>query len=322
MTLSLKEASPENYWTHSAFKGSLRTIYRYLPFKKSIIFLLRDTFGINKLPYNYLRYLAFKGPFNVKTENTGFQMINGYGFEIEASLFWKGANSFETQTLKVWKKLAQHAKHIFDVGANTGVYSLFAKDANPQAQVYAFEPIGRVFSYLELNKQINRRTKVDFDLNCFRMALSDYTGEGVMYDLPVEHMYTASLNSDIHQARGQPLQSVTETVKVMRIDDFLRDNAIDRLDLVKIDVESHEPAVIRGIGAYLAACHPSMIVEIWNNDVGKEVEQALEGCTYYYFAIEENGPKRVSNIRNDHPESGYLNYLICTRETAQHLNLL
>lgn len=322
MTISLKEGRSSLLQANAGLKGSLKYIYRSMPFKRKLFTILRDKFGVHRLPYSYLRYLAFKGPFTIKTENAGFLMVNGYGFEIEASLFWKGANSFETETMKIWKMLAKSAKNIIDVGANTGVYTLFAKDANPHAHVYAFEPIERVFSHLDLNRRINKQRKFYFDFKCYRIALSDYSGQGMMYDLPVEHMYTASLNKNVHEERGQQLQALMEAVQVMRIDDFLHENSIDRLDLVKIDVESHEPAVIRGIGSFLVSSHPSMIVEIWNNDVGKKVEEALGGCSYLYFAINENGPKLVPHIENDYPEMGYINYLICTKEIAIDLKIV
>ena len=249
-------------------------------------------------------------------------MSNGYGREIESKIFWGGLSAFEGNTLHWWKVLAKRSKVILDVGANTGVYSLLAKTLNPLAEVHAFEPIGRVHSILVANISLNRAEQSTAPIAAHRMALSDYSGEGQMFDLPVEHMYTASLNKDIHAERGNPMHAITEQVKVKRLDHFLNSQNCEGLDLIKIDVESHEPAVLRGLGDWLPRYHPSLIVEIWNNDVAAEVEAALHGCDYRYFAITDTTTESRPHVCNDFPERGYLNYLIVTENIANELGLL
>jgi hypothetical protein len=143
-----------------------------------------------------------------------------------------------------------------------------------------------------------------------------------MFDLPVEHMYTASLNKDIHKERGNPTPACTENVKVQRLDHFLNSQNYKNLDLIKIDVESHEPSVLRGLGQLLQRYHPSIIVEIWNNDVGQAVESVLAGCKYHYFAITDSKTEKRLHISNEFPDLGYLNYLIITESVARELGLL
>ena len=62
---------------------------------------------------------------------------------------------WEKESLKIWKELCQTSDVILDVGANTGVYSLVAKAANPESRVIAFEPVKRTFDRLEHNNNIN-----------------------------------------------------------------------------------------------------------------------------------------------------------------------
>jgi hypothetical protein len=154
------------------------------------------------------------------------------------------------------------------------------------------------------------------------LALSDYSGQGEMFDLPIEHIYTATLNRDLHAERGQLIESVKEVAAVLRLDDFIKQHNIKGLDLIKIDVESHEPAVLRGMGEYLRKFHPSLIIEIWNNEVGVAVEAALEDCDYLYFALVTELPELTSHIRNNFPDVGYINYLVCTPLIAKSLGLI
>ena len=250
-------------------------------------------------------------------------MLHGYGRDIESSIFWDGLASFEPTTIPWWSELSKRSTYIFDIGANTGIYSLISKTLNPNAEVHAFEPLVRIYSILEDNFQLNNFNGVAPSIKAHRMALSDYSGVGEMYDLPVEHMYTASLNRNIHLERNPDgMQSIQESVQVMRLDEFLQKNNIQRVDLIKIDVESHEAAVISGMGKCLRSFQPTMIVEIWNNEVGAAVEEVLDDCGYYFFSLAEVQPVQTQHIRNDLPDNGFVNYLLCTPKMAVELGLL
>jgi precorrin-6B methylase 2 len=53
--------------------------------------------------------------------------------------------------LRLWVSFAATSSLILDVGANTGVNALAAKSTNPQADVYAFEPVAPIFAKLSEN---------------------------------------------------------------------------------------------------------------------------------------------------------------------------
>ena len=306
----------------SMTKTILRTLYRSLPFKRPVLSFLRSIGASSLIPNRLKGYLAFTGPFSIQVEKGSFTMLHGYGRDIESTIFWDGVDVFEPTTIRWWRELSKRSTYIFDIGANTGIYSLVAKTLNPSAEVHAFEPLVRIHKILEENFRINNLNAPLFAIKAHRMALSDYSGMGEMFDLPVEHMYTASLNRNVHAERGQPMQSIQEAVPVMRLDEFLQQQSIHGLDLIKIDVESHEPAVLRGMGECLSRFHPTMIVEIWNNEVGVAVEEALAGCDYCYFALATERPECTPHIRNNFPDEGYINYLVCTQGMAQELGIL
>jgi FkbM family methyltransferase len=78
---------------------------------------------------------------------------------------------------------------------------LVAKALNPAALVHAFEPLVRIHKILEENLHLNNNLNAPHIIKAHRLALSDYSGTGEMFDLPVEHMYTATLNRDVHAER-------------------------------------------------------------------------------------------------------------------------
>jgi FkbM family methyltransferase len=290
-----------------------KSLYRAIPFKRSVLHVLRD---IKALPPFLRQRLYFDGWFEVQTDRGTFELHNGSGREIELALFWNGLMGFEPATMRCWLELSKTAGYVFDIGASTGVFSLAAKTMNRAAVVHAFEPIKRSHSILQRNFSRNGMT------GAHQIALSDYCGTGDMYDLPFDLVYTASLNKNVHAERGQKVEAVTERVPVLTADSFMEQNGLPRLDLVKMDVESHEPSVLRGMAETIRKFHPTMIIEIWNNGVAQAVEQELDGCGYLYFPITNDGPPRSqAHITNDRPEIGYINYLVCKPPVAKALGL-
>jgi FkbM family methyltransferase len=239
------------------------------------------------------------------------------GFNIETEIFWCGAYAWEPASMRIWVRACRNARVIVDVGANTGVYALVAKALNPAARIYAFEPLARIHQRLVENAALNR-----FDIVCRAEALSNYDGEGRMFDLPADNVYGATLNRDMYI--GETLPSIARPVTVRRLSTFLDETGVIP-DLLKIDVESHEPEVIEGLGAALEH-RPSMLVEVWHDgehgglEMGKRVEATVAGRGYLYFRLDDtHGPVREEHIGR--PGRGYSNYFICTPEAARSLGL-
>lgn len=131
---------------------------------------------------------------------------------------------------------------LFDVGANFGTYSRLAvqeaRRAGCAIAVHAFEP--SPVAALELRKRVGRETAIKVVV----AALSAETGEA-----PLHAGGTGSGHASL-VLRDTPDSRVTEAVpvKLLRLDDYLREAGIARIDLLKIDVEGSEMAVLRGLG--------------------------------------------------------------------------
>ncbi len=287
-------------------KKIIKSIYNIIPFK-IYLFKMARHFSI---PESVYKHLNFKGIIDVKFENYSFLMHN-YGYQLENEIFWSGlTGGWEKISMSLWIELCKNSNTIIDIGANTGVYSLVAKAVNSKANVFGFEPVERVCRKFEKNCQLN-----NFDIKCFEYALSNYNGEASIYDTPTEHVYSVAVNINI-----SGLSDVVETkIKTKALASFIQENSIENIDLMKIDVETHESEVLEGMGEYLHLLQPTLLIEILNDEVGKKVQDLLKGIDYLFFNIDEIGiPKRVTNI----VKSDYYNYLICKMEIAQKLNLV
>lgn len=290
------------YNTFDAMKQLLKTIYHLIPFKQDLFSVIR---AFNP-PEKMYQHLHFKGVFNVKTGNMGnFFKIKHYGYQIENELFWKGIKGYEPVSTKLWLELSKSARTIIDVGANTGVFTLMAASVNKRATIYAFEPVKRVYKKLTDNLALN-----DFKAVAFPIALSNQSGEIDLYDNEgEEHNYTASLNPKHRpEYKGSP-------VKTMTLDEFCEENAIV-VDLIKIDVERHEPEVIEGFQKHIRKHRPTILIELLDEDLAVRVGNLLTGIDYKYFSIsEESGLREEKQLH----KSDSFNFLICTEEVAKRV---
>lgn len=123
-----------------------------------------------------------------------------------------------------------------DVGANIGSYTLLASEVR-EATIVSLEPHPLTFKWLEQNVRLNGRTNIV----CMNLALSDQDGEVQLTDGE-----EPSINRlvDGNQASGPVIN-----VEARRLETICNSLKITP-DVVKIDVEGNEPAVLDGFGKY------------------------------------------------------------------------
>jgi FkbM family methyltransferase len=281
-------------------KRRLFNLYLSIPGTQYIFALIR-MFVIPS--YRWRRLLRFKGVFELSVDNLNFKLAS-YGNTIENELFWLGASGWEGRATSAWKKLSEQSAVIFDIGANTGLYSLIGAIANPSASVFAFEPLTEVMSRLKRNLELNK-----VKVNACQMALSNEDGHGKIFAL-----YTISGTFDqatLNETKYQGPAVRYETVKKRRLSSFIEDNAIARVDLMKIDVETFEPQVLLGMGHYLQLYAPTVLLEILNENVATAVTMAIAGIDYQYYKIDEK--KGYFLTENLIPDMNGNNFLLLNR---------
>ncbi len=292
---------------HCIFKIVVN-IWRLCPFKLQISKIVKKNKSVFHRLYKDLRY---KGIMNVTISNSSFKMYNPSYTTIENEIFWKGLeNGWEKVSIDLWRNISKDANVILDVGANTGIYSLIAAAVNPQAEIYSFEPVKRTSSIFKKNIDLNS----EFNIVLTEKAVSDKNGKAVFYDVPTKSQYSASLNRDmLIDCDNQ----ISYEVDVVELDSFeLLSNK--QIDLIKLDVEMHEPEAISGMINIIRRDKPTILIEILNDDLAERIENQINDLNYLYYSIDEiNQPKRELKLK----KSGCYNYLICSKETARKINL-
>lgn len=177
----------------------------------------------------------------------GFQVSCDLGEVIQRQLYFFGTYFLERGFLDVWQRLAAQAQVIFDVGANAGVYSLAAGAANPAAQIHAFEPTPEIAARLEAARQGNGLAR----LTVVEAAVSDSVGQAelVRCDGGSDNGGMNFIWRPDDMQKGGAGESIVATTS---LDAYCAANGIERIDLIKIDVQGVEADVIRGAGSLLA----------------------------------------------------------------------
>ena len=162
---------------------------------------------------------------------------------------------------------------IYDVGANVGYMSvLAARLVGPAGRVECFEPLPANIDVLRRNLESN-----DFaNFAIHEVAVSDHDGHVRM-----------SLGDGLRMGNGQIVQTTDQAtieVPVQRLDGL----RLRAPQLVKVDVEGVELAVLRGMAETLAAHRPTIIVELHGVD-DKAVAAFLRTAGYEPTQLDDGG---------------------------------
>ncbi len=221
----------------------------------------------------------------------------------------------ESGTDRLVSILAPLSDVIVDVGANTGLFSLFCFGYNNKAKIHAFEPVKTIGNRFNLNRQLNNADTITLH----RTVLSDQsTDERLLYVPNSDISYSSSILKEFHDE-----DSVKKLyVKSETLDGFVKENNIDRVDLVKIDVEWHEYEVLKGSLNVLDKFSPVLIIEVLFAEVEElknstlvnklpkdhhiKISEFLRNNGYNFYEINHNSIKRVDELMPGKHERNYL----------------
>lgn len=283
-------------------------VYRRLPLRRQVLGLVR-TLGAPKA----LRLFYFDGPFWVALDaEHRFRLCQHNHYGIETEIFWKGVDrAWEHRSLAAWRALCQDAEVIFDIGAAEGIYALAAKCLRPQAKVVAIEPFPPRQKDLRRNVEAN-----GYDIVCLELAAANFTGQADFFS-DDERSIMGRLDAPFALWPTPTRTPVAATT----LADIARDHGLERIDLIKLDVEGGEGAALEGLGPMLAASRPAMLVEILDDGAAAQVEALIDGLDYLYFDIDDApgaGPRALT--RRPHLCKGaYLNWLVVTEAQAERV---
>ena len=187
----------------------------------------------------------------------GFSMIlNLDDHAISRPILLKG--KYEQKVTKVFLQYLKPNLHFLDIGANLGYYSLLVASQCPQAKIYSFEPDSKNFHLFKTSIIYNH---FEDKITAYPFAVSDENKQVIISNLGNDANYgarfTANTQADLipHIHGDNPY---FQEISAISLDTFLPNIAFD---VVKIDIEGHEPFAIQGMMQILKQNRPIIFAE-------------------------------------------------------------
>jgi FkbM family methyltransferase len=157
---------------------------------------------------------------------------------------------------------------VYDLGAHVGYTTvLFAQALRGSGEVHSFEILPSTADYL-------RKT---VEANGFQNVIIHVVGLGAeesIHELPVGPTAMTSLLA--HKAEGQQIQSC----KVVRLDNYRRENGLPAPNLIKMDIERAEIDCLNGSLELINECRPKMIIAFHSKALLKQGYALLTSLDY------------------------------------------
>jgi FkbM family methyltransferase len=175
---------------------------------------------------------------------------------IDFSIYLLGA--FERSTVLTLQKLVKPGDIVFDIGANIGAHTLgLARSVGPSGRVFAFEPTDFAFAKLKGNLALNHELQARTSPHQILLSskLSAPSQQEIYASWPLEK------DDSVHPKHRGRLAS-TRDASVDTLDHFVEREGIDRVNLIKIDVDGQELPVLQGGINLLKKFRPLLVMEV------------------------------------------------------------
>ncbi len=189
---------------------------------------------------------------------------------------WESYNTKEPETLDWIDHYLRDGDLFFDIGANIGVYSLYALMRHPAARVVAFEPEYANLHFLRdnvvENGLLDRAT-------IYPLALSDKSGPSTLHiqDLTPGAALSTEAAEPLTMTKTGHRVIAREGTYAITLDEFCRQLQLQP-NCIKIDVDGTEPAILAGAAVTLAdPALRSVIIEVPDSvSESKDCSRSLE----------------------------------------------
>ena len=270
-------------------KNFVRKIFRIRPLEKILVLLLKifpDSYLLkgltsqnNYYPSNSIR----------NCERYGIK----YSLDISDYQNWLLYFYCKTDSSFGVLKYVKEDFVVFDIGGNIGQTAMMmAKEVGSKGYIYSFEPypdtVQNFKQNLSLNPSLSKKIQIE---NC---ALGSSPGKVNMHK-------DCATNSGANRIVYEQSSMVSEWIEVpvSTVDLFVKNNQLNKIDLIKIDVEGFEMHVLKGTYKTLMEFKPVLFIELDDNNLKKQGSSAVELYEFLKsmdYRIYEEGKTETFNL--------------------------
>ncbi|MEM0502909.1 MAG: FkbM family methyltransferase, partial [Thermoplasmata archaeon] len=214
-----------------------------------IIFLITASNNITffeKLAPNHYQY---KKNTIRKCKRNGINLVLDISDYLQHYIYFK----FKDLSLNKLINIIKPGDIVIDVGGNIGFVAMsIYKKMNGRVIIHSFEPDNTNYTKFEQLLKINP----DIKINLNKVALG-------------EDKYFAPLVMPTPDNRGgirinKNINHIKEKISVVTLDEYVKQNNIQLINVIKVDVEGFEYNVLKGASYTIKKFHPILFIE-WDN---------------------------------------------------------
>ncbi len=267
----------------------MRLIWKIPILERYLVKLTIDQpFGslVTKLPPNHYQYT--KNSIRKATRH-GIK----YKLDLSDIVDWFIYFGFQELSRQKLYDLMKADQTIIDIGANIGDVSLHAAQFVGQTgNVHSFEPDPTNYKRFETNLDLNLFSNIHKN----KVGLGDKAGT---YNIANIDSGNQGMNRIVHEESSN---SKTQQIQVSTLDSYVLEKKLDKVDLIKIDVEGFEYNVLKGSKTVIDTFHPTFFIELDDDNLIEQGSSAnklvklLEDGGYEVFHAETN--RKISSETN------------------------
>lgn len=212
---------------------------------------------------------------------------------------------FEVAEVRFVESFVKAGMTVLDIGAHHGFYTLLcSKRVGAKGRVVAFEPSPRERKALQVHLKLNRCRNVRVEA----LALGNENTTGNLYVIEGRNTGCNSLKPPTAVGDISPV-----SVRVARLDEWLRQCKLDRVDFIKLDVEGGELPLLEG-AAELLERRPRPVILAEVQDVrtqpwgyrAKEIIDHLARRGYKWFTPLADGSMELLDVTANEFEGNFV----------------
>lgn len=151
---------------------------------------------------------------------------------------------------EIYLSKLSNSKVVFDIGANQGQSIERFKKLFPDAKIHAFEPIS--FEFQKLNEKYG--TNENIILNNFAIAetsgkrdfhVTAKTGNSSFNKINANTKWLQVRSKQFNTNESEYVKKI-ESVKILTLDKYCKDNNVNKIDIIKIDTQGYEDKILLG----------------------------------------------------------------------------
>ena len=219
----------------------------------------------------------------VRRQGLSWDLDLAEGIDLSVYLLGK----FEPSTVRLYNRLVKPGSTVLDIGGNIGAHTLpLARLVGARGLVVAFEPTGYAIRKMRANIAQNPALA---DRISIQQVMLVADGTKPLAPRLYSSWPLTKTGEAVHQEHGGRLMDTSGAVG-MTLDEALRRMDVKSVDFIKMDVDGHEPGVLAGGKATLAAHKPRILMEfapyLFDPESG-ELESMLEMLESWGYSMSD-----------------------------------